>query len=206
MSNSVKPRSIATARKSIDRRLEESDRRFEGLTRRLAGIESRLGNLMKTTREVVDALNSASVLLSCVERFLDERFGEDWDAGVRKEALRRGELVRRRKEIMLRVQTEAKTLKIEDRNALAREIWAIARDLDVRAADAPAVVSLHLQNGDVESALDVVEEIRGDGVAVQGEVDALISKLVSRCVEVADERGNDVLAQRARNLATAPAG
>lgn len=182
-----------TAKRTIDRRVA-------ALEEQVVYLEQKIASVFATVKELVTASNNSTLVVSCVERFLDERFGEDWDSGLRKEAEARAELLKRRKELILRSQAQRGTLKTEERRTIALEIWGIARALEVRGDDVAVVVSLHLQNGDVESSLDVVEEVRTGGVKISAEVAGLFDKLVERCVEVAREAGNELLVQRALRI------
>ena len=184
---------------TLDVRIEELERLNGVFASQLVALETKIGSAFATLKEIVNTSNATTLVVSCVERFLDSEFG-DWDAGVRKEAEARMELLKRRKALSLRAYTERKTLDEDGRTELAVELWAISRELDLRADDAANVIALHLQNRDVDRALDVVEEIRRDGVVLANEVAEVVEKLIARCVEVAEEIGNDVLGARARAL------
>ena len=196
-----------TSKRTLEARVAELELSRKELTNRCVALEGRVGEVFATLREVVAASNNTTLVVSCVERFLDGWFGDDWDVGVRRKATARVGLLKRRKELMIKMQIERKTLKIDERNAIAREIWSIARELDLRAEDVAAVVSLHLQNNDVESALDVVEsaldvveELRRDRVVTSVEIGELLDQLLARCIEVAEKTGNDVLVARVKSI------
>jgi hypothetical protein len=189
-----------TSKRTLDRRMHEFEQRMTHLTTLFQRLEGRVESAFKSLRELVNASNSSTLVVSCVERFLDEKFGEDWDSGVRKEVEARAALRRRRREIMIETARGRGKLGIADRNAFARELWGIARELDVRSEDAAAVVALHLQNEDVDSALDVVEEVRRDGVSLSGEVAEIVNQLVMRCIEVAEKGENELLSARAKSI------
>lgn len=190
-----------TVKKTLDRRVDALEASNDKLLRQVVLLESKLGDAFRSLKELVNANNATSILLSSVERFLDGKFGDDWDAGVRKEAEARASLLRRRNEIMVRTRDGGKDLDIKERNDLARELWKIARELDIRGDDTAAVVALHLQNGDVDSSIDIVDEIRRDKVVITEEVKGILGQLLKRCYEIAKKGGNEVLAQRVREVA-----
>lgn len=181
-------------------RVAELERINGVVSSQFVALETRIAAAFETLREIVEASNASALLVSCVERFLDSEFGDEWDAGFRREAEARMELLKRRKELSIRVYAERKTLDENGRREIAVELWAISRELDLRAKDVGNVFALHLQNRDVDSALDVLEEIRRDGVDVEDEIAAVVAKLLERCAELAGESGNDLLVARARAL------
>ena len=179
--------------------------RFSELIEFANGLEAEVANLRATVAEVVSATNSASVVLACVERHLDG-VDPNWDGGARAEVEARAKLVRRRRELLVEAGRQTEETTTEERAAIAREIWAVARELDVREQDLAFVVSLHIKNRDVESALDLVEEVRRDDLAIEPKLAALLNKLVDRCAEIARENANDVAERRAENAGSGLVG
>lgn len=166
-------------------------------------LEERMAKLQATLKEVVDSVNASALLLSSVERHLDDQHGEGWDQGVRKEVEARAQLLRERKALMEQIAPVDGKPGDEVRKhhgELAPQIWKVAREAGTRPADAGLVVSLYLQAGDVNAALDVVEEVRRDGVPLPPEVEGMIQKMVDRCAEISREQGNEVGERRATGL------
>lgn len=192
--------SVAKVKKVVTDFMRDSTARFERLEGEMVrrseydalkehalGQEEKLARLHATVKRLVDASNNVTLLVKCVEDFLDRTHGDDWDAGVRAKAERKAALLRRRGELVREVQVG-----IEHdvrRNEVAAILWEGARELGCEAADLPFVVSLYLQSGDVDRALDVVEEVHSEGIELPPEVAGVVQKLVDRCTEIARERG-----------------
>lgn len=201
-SRTKKPRHGGEIKKissAVAKRIEAERERRE-LNRKVLELEQRLWTALATIKQLVDASNSSAMLLSCVERHLDATVGEDWDLGVRAEVEKRAELMKRRKELTAKAQAGREKLSEVDRIEIAREIWSIARELDIRENDCAVVISLHLQNRDVESALDIVEEVRRDDVALAPEIEQIVRQLVARCSELVRETGDEVATRRVENV------
>ncbi len=164
-------------------------------------MEQAFANIGKTVRQLVGSNNALTLLSSAVEKFLDRTHGDTWDEGIRAEAEARANLLKRRHEIMLDTHRRREELEPGERMKLARELWRIAKDLDVRAQDVAGVVALHLQNKDAGSALDVIEEVHRDGVEVTGELRGLFAQMVNRCRQMAEEEADVALLERANRVA-----
>jgi hypothetical protein len=167
-----------------------------------------VANAFATLKEVVNSLNSSNVLLSSIERHLDETAGEDWDHGVRREVEARAELLKRRRELMT-ASKKGKELENEARNEIAREFWGVAKELGTVAQDVAMVISLYLQSREVDRALDVVEELSEmEGVDLDPQVAQVIQQLIDRCAAIAKEEENDLAERRVSSVPTLvdPAG
>jgi hypothetical protein len=182
-------------KKSFEKQVAELREENEQLRIHAAGMEERLARFHATLKELVDSANASNVLLSSVERFLDETHGEDWDGGVRREIEARAELLKARKELIARSQN-AKEMENDERTAFAREFWKVSGDIGMRAQDCGMVVALLPQSKEVNLALDVVEEIRRDQIQLPPDIEKLIQTLVARCAEIAKSQQNEVAEQR----------
>jgi uncharacterized protein YoxC len=180
---------------------------LEELRQYAAHLEGKLANYVTTLKEVVASVNATNVLLSCVERHLDDTVGEDWDKGVRKEVEARAALLKKRKDYVVRSQ-KSKALEPEERVALAGELWDVAKKLGTETQDVAMVISLYLQSREVNRALDVVEEIAGMDLKLDPQVAAVIQQLVDRCGALAKEQANEVAERRVATVPTLvdPAG
>jgi hypothetical protein len=185
----------AKKRAALEAKVEQLEADLGALRTHATGLEGKLANFHATLKELVEASNASAVLSSCIERFLDDKFGENWDDGVRKEAERRAELLKKRRG-MIQSSIHAKKMTDEERDLLASELWDVSTELDTRAQDVAMVISLYLQGGAVNPALDVVEEIQKDEVVLSPEVAGIVQQLVDRCREIAKGREDEL--QKAR--------
>jgi uncharacterized protein YoxC len=180
----------------------------EELQQYAAHLEGKLANAFATLKEVVNSTNAANVLLSSIERHLDETIGEDWDHGVRKEVEARAELLKARRDLMARSQ-RSKELGNEERNDLARELWRVAKELGTVAQDVAMVISLYLQTREIDRALDVVEELAAmEDVSLDPQVAEVIQQLIDRCADIAKDQENEIAERRVATIPTLvdPAG
>lgn len=180
----------------------------EELQQYAAHLEGKIANAFATLKEVVNSTNAANVLLSSIERHLDETIGEDWDHGVRKEVEARAELLKERRALVARSQ-RSKDLENDARNELARELWRVAKELGTVAQDVAMVISLYLQSREVDRALDVVEELSEmEDVTIDPQVATIIQQLVDRCAAIAKEQENEIAERRVATVPTLvdPAG
>ena len=182
-------------------------KKVEELQQYAALIEGKVANAFATLKEVVNSVNSTNVLLSCVERHLDDTVGEDWDNGVRKEVEARAELLKRRKDLTVRSQ-RSKKLENPERNEIAADLWGVAKEVGTVAQDVAMVISLYLQSREINAALDVVEELAAMELELDPQVAGIIQQLVDRCAAIAKEQENEVLEARVERVPTLvdPAG
>jgi hypothetical protein len=186
-------------RVALDEKVEGVVGSIEELRKHAVGLESKVAQAFATLRQLVDASNASSTLLSCVEKLLDEKYGDDWDHGVRKEVEHRAELLRKRK-ALIDTSFGSKEMSDEVRDALASEIWDVATELDTRSDDIVSVLGLRLQSGDVNAALDVVEEVHKDGLKLAPDVAQMVQQLIDRARVVAKEQNAELLAARAERM------
>lgn len=186
-------------RRSIERKFEELASEFEKFRVYAASLEEKLARYHVTLREIVNSVNTSNVLLSSVERFLDETHGEDWDDGVRKAVEHQAEILKRRK-VLIDQSKSTKELTDEERTCLGRDFLDIAREAGTRSQDVGMIIALFLQSREVNLALDVVEEIRRDEVTLSPEIEKIVLILVKRCAEIARQQSNEVAIARSARV------
>lgn len=142
-------------------------------------IESsnRLEQVVRTLRELTRANNATSVVLSCVERHLDE-VSPGWDDGARAEVETRAKLLEERAKLVR--TANGSDLSSEDRVKLGRRMWEVAKELGTEAVDVPSVLATYLQARDLDTSRNFVEEIRSSGVKLSKEVEELLVRLEGR--------------------------
>lgn len=189
--------------KELQAQVESHAASLDALSRHGKHLEEKLARFVATLRETVEAGNNAAILLSCVERHLDD-VAPGWDDGAREQLEQRVDMMRRRADISARFLNqehgvgEAPT--DEERLAAVHELWGLAGRLGSRAADLPLCLGLLLKAGEVNRALDLVEEVRRDKLELPAQIQEMVRALVERCAAVAAEQSNDVAEARARSM------
>lgn len=191
----------AKKRAALQKKVEELEGEIAAGKANAFTLETKLSQQHATVRQLVEASNAASILLSSVERFLDREYGDDWDEGIRKETEARAALLKRRKDIIIESH-KAKEMTPEHRCDLAAELWEISTELQTKGADVAMVISLYLQSREVNAALDVVEVIHREKVQLAPEVAQVVQQLVDRCRDLAAEQKDEVQGARVERVPT----
>lgn len=159
---------------------------------RLAKLEIGSGDARKTLRELVVAVNSASLLLASVERHLDG-VDPDWDVGHRAELARRADLLRERRDVLDGISGEG--VDLEERVRRATRFWELARELGTTSEDGPGAVALLLQAGEPFRAARVLEEFAAMNPKLTPEQLEVLGKLRERVQEVTARDGRILVPQ-----------
>jgi len=188
MSNEGSLRAIKVARDKKKKR--EAD--LEGKVKLMEEVLNNQGRAMERmrqlTQELVNASNASSVLLSSIERWMDENH-TGWDEGIRKDLQRKSDLIREAKQIRALISTAPPTAEggptPEERGKTAEHLWEISKELGgVTLQDGPLVISLLLQSKRVDAAKAVLAEYRALHTEIPPQLEAVLRRLDERVAEV----------------------
>lgn len=179
-----KIRSLKAARERW-KRLDALVAEVTDLRTNFVELTNRVEQMANTLRELTRANNAASVVLSCVERHLDET-SSGWDDGARAEVEMRAKLLRERAELVRAANVP--NLSSKDRVKLGRRMWEVAKELGTEAVDVPSVLATYLQARDLDASKSFVDEVRSSGLRISSEVEEILVRLEKRIEELGEGR------------------
>jgi hypothetical protein len=191
MNNNGSLRSIKAARekkKLKEAELHELVRNLEERVNRLSAAMEQFG---RATKDLVGAHNNSTLLLSCLERWMDSNH-PGWDENIRKDMEHRTALLqesRQIKTLFASVRPDAPDgPSPEERLEAGLRIWEVAKELGSTLQDGPLAISLLLQGKGVKEAKDVLAEYKtAHNAEIPAQLAPLLRKLEERAEEV--ERG-----------------
>lgn len=173
-------KSIAGAR----RKRANLEARVEGLEASLERIvkiyDGQLATAAQRIRDLTRASNAASVVVSTMEEFLDERY-PNWDGGKREEFRERSRLLQERQAIIEELATD-----LEDgaREEKAERLFTVSRHLGTEGHDVPGVVGAFIKTRNGARAAEIVKFARETEIEIHPAYAKIFDELVARVEEV----------------------
>lgn len=139
-----------STRRNLDQYVKQHTKQIEMLTERVSDL----------TR----ANNAASMLMSCVERYMDET-APGWDKGFREEVEKRKNLLKERRDVYAFIEDWKANVDAtpEGGLSLAKDLWKISKELGTEIQDVATVSWLALKCSDPDFSLSALVEARTTG-------------------------------------------
>lgn len=161
---------------------------------RIDHLEEQLVKFKDVMPKLIRANNAASMLLGCMERFLDKKY-PGWDDGVRQQVQQQAENAReldRIKQTLL-AEREGKIdpLTSEQLTELGQKLWGLAGRMGIEPLVGCDAVAILLKANNVEGAQRILRQLKDqDGNPIEGLTEhgiKMLGVLETRCEEIRKE-------------------
>jgi hypothetical protein len=186
--------------KTLEEQIEALTQKVQQQRQFVERVENKVQELEVALSQMAPLLRGATFFTQLMERFLDWKFGKNWDRGARAEAARRAKMEFRRQDLLAKARQHYE-LEDSEKLAVAEELHGLSRSLGVLPMDVREVVLLYTVIGRVSAAVDYIDEVRSlrtDKSA--SEPDPLIEQLLYRCLSLAEKAEDEPLQERIKGL------